>query len=410
MGQSPTKLLQGRRIGLCVSGGIAAYKSLELLRGFVKAGAEVQVAMTRGAMEFVQPLSFQALSGKPVFTDLFSMAQEAEIGHIALADSVDLVVVAPATANLLSRLWAGQADDPVTAMVLATKAPVLVAPAMNVNMWNHPATQRNWSELKARGVLAVEPEEGYLACGWQGAGRMSEPSVILEHAAAALVSKDLKGKVVVVTAGPTQEDVDPVRFISNRSSGKMGYALADAAVQRGADVHLISGPTSLGTPHGIAGFYSVRTASEMDAAVQKLFDKADAILMAAAVGDLTPEQPLAQKWKKNGGGGVEVAFKATKDILADLGSKRTGNKPLLVGFAAETRNLNSNAADKLSKKKVDLIVGNDVSRNDIGFGVDENEVTLFSKQGNHSLGKASKALIATQIVDWCADALGVQVD
>jgi len=390
--------LRGKHIVLGVSGGIAAYKAVELLRLFVKAEAQVQVVMTKRATEFVGALTFQALSGRGVFTDMFSLTQESEIGHIQVADTTDLIVIAPATANTIARLSAGFADDPLAAVCLATKAPVLLAPSMNVNMWSNPITQANLRRLiDVAGMAVVGPGTGFLACRWTGPGRLAEPPDIAEAAARILSSDDLSGKRVVISAGPTQEAIDPVRFVSNRSTGKMGYALALAAARRGADVELISGPVSISAPLGI-DVTSVRSAEEMHQAVVGAAATADAVVMAAAVGDYRPTQTAAEKLKKSDDE-MTLDLERTVDILSTLGVKRSGSAPLLIGFAAETENVMENARAKLTKKGCDMIVANDVSQRDAGFGVDTNRVTIVTANGDEALDLMSKDEAAHAIWD-----------
>jgi phosphopantothenoylcysteine decarboxylase/phosphopantothenate--cysteine ligase len=371
-------MLKGKTIILGVTGGIAAYKGVELLRLLVKAGARVHVIMTRGATEFVTPLTFQTLSGNPVHTELFNLITEQEIGHISLADRADLFIIAPATANLIGKVAGGIADDLLTTTVMATRAPVLLAPAMNVNMYENPLYRENEEKLRRHGYLFADPVSGFLACGWEGKGKMLEPALILEAAVAALSPRDLEGKTVLVTAGPTQEEVDPVRYLSNHSSGKMGYALARAAWRRGARVILVSGPTALDPPCG-AEFIPVTSAAEMRDAVLSRADRCDVIVKAAAVADYRPRERAGDKLKKRG---EEMVIELVKnpDILKELGgSKRPGQ--LLVGFAAETSDLESHAAVKLAEKNLDMIVANDVSLPGAGFGVDTNIVRLLYRDG-----------------------------
>ncbi len=394
----PGQPLHGKHIILGVSGGIAAYKAVELLRLFSKAGAEVQVVMTARATEFVGALTFQALSGRAVFTDMFSLTQESEIGHIQVADNADLVVIAPATANTIARLSAGFADDPLTAVCLATKAPVLLAPSMNVNMWSNPITQANVDRLaRVAGMHVVGPGSGFLACRWTGPGRLAEPPDIAEAAARILTADDLAGKRLVVSAGPTQEDLDPVRFLSNRSSGRMGFALALAAARRGADVTLVTGPVALTPPLGVT-VIEARSAQQMCDAVVDAAGQADAVIMAAAVGDYRPAAQAEHKLKKTDGE-LSVALARTPDILATLAERRDGGRPVLVGFAAETRQLLANARDKLARKGCDMIVANDVSRADAGFAVDTNQVTIIGADGDEALELMSKDDVAHAIWD-----------
>jgi phosphopantothenoylcysteine decarboxylase/phosphopantothenate--cysteine ligase len=384
---------------LCVTGGIAAYKSVYLLRELVKAGAQVQVAMTPSAQEFVGSLTFQTLSGQPVFTDLFDSQQDADIGHIRVADGADMIIVAPATAGVMARMVAGMANDPVTAAVLAARCPVLLAPAMNVNMWESAATRANVQTLMERGFHFVGPDAGFLACQWTGSGRLSEPPEIVEAAARVLTPQDYAGLRVVVAAGGTHEDIDPVRFIGNRSTGKMGYALALAAGRRGASVSLVAGPNALENNTG-AELTSVRSAEEMFEAVTAKSQGADLVIMAAAVADYRPTQVSAQKNKKESWGSEpSLALTRTTDILATLGKLTTKDRPYLVGFAAETENVADAARKKLKSKGCDLVVANDVGQSDRGFASDNNAVELIWKGGSKSLALASKDSIAHGILD-----------
>lgn len=404
-----TAPLAGSRILLAVGGGIAAYKSVELVRLLTKAQAEVQVVMSARATEFVGALTFQALSGRAVFTDLFSLTQESDIGHIHAADQAQLVIVAPATANGIARLAAGTANDAVSATVLATRAPVLLAPSMNVNMWEHPATRRNLTTLVDRGAHVVGPGDGFLACRWTGPGRLAEPADIVEAARRVLTPQDLAGRRVLVTAGPTRERIDPVRFLSNRSTGRMGIAVARAAVLRGAHVELVLGPADASAPLGVECTH-VQTAAQMHTAVSQRAASADAIVMAAAVADYRPTDPAAQKLKKQSATKT-VSLERTTDILATLGAIRAQPspdgandaneaneaRPVLVGFAAETRDLEASAQAKLAAKGCDLIVANDVSQADAGFGVETNRVLLVSAEGVETVPLANKLAIAHAI-------------
>jgi phosphopantothenoylcysteine decarboxylase/phosphopantothenate--cysteine ligase len=395
--------LRDRRVVLGVSGGIAAYKALELTRLLTGAGAAVHVVMSERARRFVTELSFQTLSGHPVFTDLFDLRQESQIGHIQLADSADLVIVAPATASALARLAAGMADDVLSAVVLATRAPVLLAPSMNVNMWNHPLTQGNLRRLTSEaGARVVGPGDGFLACRWTGPGRLAEPVDIVEAAARLLTRADLAGRKIVVTAGPTHEDLDPVRFLGNRSSGKMGFALARAAARRGAAVQLIAGPVELADPPGIA-VQRVRDARAMREAVWTAAWDGDAVIMAAAVADFRPVSVAPDKLKKADlGRSPRIELERNPDILAELGAERArrgATTPVLVGFAAETRAAEEAARHKLAAKGCDLVVANDVSQADAGFAVDTNRVVLVDAAAATPLALASKDEIAHGILD-----------
>jgi phosphopantothenoylcysteine decarboxylase/phosphopantothenate--cysteine ligase len=393
--------LNDARIVVGVAGGIAAYKAAALVRLFDKAGAEVDVAMTPRAQKFVGPMTFQALTRRPVFTDLFSLTEEATIGHIQLADQADLVVIAPATASSLARLAAGQADDAVTAIVLATRAPVLLAPSMNVNMWSHPLTRANVMRLvEVAGYHVVGPGDGFLACRWTGPGRLAEPADIVEAAAHVLSPQDLAGKRIVVTAGPTYEAIDPARFIGNRSSGKMGAALAAAAQRRGAEVTLLLGPSAVAPPLGVA-VVSVESAAQLEAALTAAAPGADVIIMAAAVADYRPAQPAAHKLKRSQlGAQTELALVANPDLLGGLGERRgTAHTPLLVGFAAETQDVVANARAKLAAKRCDMVIANDVSEPGAGFAVDTNRVTVVDHHGAVELPAGTKAEVAHRILD-----------
>ncbi|HEY4244172.1 MAG TPA: bifunctional phosphopantothenoylcysteine decarboxylase/phosphopantothenate--cysteine ligase CoaBC [Kofleriaceae bacterium] len=397
--RDPAAPLAGAHICVCVAGGIAAYKAAELVRLFDKAGATIEVAMTAHAQKFVGPLTFQALTRKPVFTDLFSLTEEASIGHIQLADRADLVVIAPATANLLARLAAGQADDVVTAIALATKAPVLLAPSMNVNMWSHPLVQANARRLlDVAGYQIIGPGDGFLACRWTGPGRLAEPADIVEAAAHLLSPHDLAGKRIVVTAGPTFEPIDPVRFLGNRSSGKMGAAIAAAALRRGADVQLILGPSAVTPLPGIT-VTNVETAEQLAAALASAAPSADAIVMSAAVADYRAAHVADDKLKRGERKTWQLDLVANPDLLAALGRARNGKRPLLVGFAAETSNLLANARAKLAAKRVDLIVANDVSAPGAGFAVDTNKVTLVDASGDTDVPAGPKQVVAHRILD-----------
>ncbi len=389
-------MLKGKTVVLGVTGGIAAYKAVELLRLLTKAGADVHVIMTNAAMEFVTPLTFQTLSMNPVSTSLFNLISEREIGHIALADRADLLVIAPATANIVAKLANGIADDMLSTTVMATKAPVLIAPAMNVNMYQSQAYRENEARLKGRGVLFVEPAKGLLACGWEGEGKLQEPQVIFEEALTVLAPKDLAGERVLVTAGPTREEIDPVRFISNYSSGKMGYAIARAARRRGADVTLVSGPTSLEAPYGVT-VERVVSAAEMRDAVLAREAASTVIVKAAAVADYRPVVRAGAKIKKTKAPKV-LELAGNPDILAELGKIK--GKRLLVGFAAETGDLLQNAAKKLAEKNLDMVVANDVSRAGAGFNVDTNIVTLLFRGGRtEELPVMDKGELADVILD-----------
>jgi phosphopantothenoylcysteine decarboxylase / phosphopantothenate---cysteine ligase len=389
-------MLKGKNIVLGVTGGIAAYKSVELLRLLTKAGADVHVIMTGSAMEFVTPLTFQTLSMNPVSTSLFNLLSEREIGHISLADRADLVIIAPATANIVGKLANGIADDMLTTTVMATKAPVLIAPAMNVNMFQNPAYKENEARLMERGFLFVEPIRGTLACGWEGEGKLQEPKVIFEEARRALAAKDLAGERLLVTAGPTREELDPVRFISNHSSGKMGYAIAMAARRRGAEVTLVTGPTSIHKPFGVT-VVPVVSACEMREAVIQRALQSTIIIKAAAVADYRPAVRADSKIKK-GKAPETLQLVRNPDILEELG--KTKGRFLLVGFAAETGELLKNARKKLKGKNLDMVVANDVSKPGAGFDVDTNIVRLIFRDGGmEELPIMGKEELADVILD-----------
>lgn len=405
--------LRGARVVVGVAGGIAAYKAAELVRLLDKAGAVVSVVMTARAQRFIGALTFQALTGRPVFTDMFNLSEEASIGHIKAADEADLVIIAPASANVLARLAAGMADDPVTAIVLATKAPVLLAPSMNVNMWNHPITVANLQRLRAvAGYHVVAPGVGYLACRWVGAGRLADPADIVEAAAQLRTVQDMAGQRVLVSAGPTHEALDPARYLANRSSGKMGIAVAHAAQRRGATVTLVLGPTSQPVPVGIT-VVAVETAVQMQAAVRQHAASSDVVVMSAAVADFRAVTIAPQKLKRAQlGPAPTLALQANPDILAELGAdrfKRKVNRPLLVGFAAETQDVLANARDKLARKKIDVIVANDVAQADAGFGVDTNRVIVIDAHHVEHVPFGNKADVAHHIWDALLPRLGSAV-
>lgn len=371
-------MYRGKQVLLGVSGGIAAYKALELLRLLVKAGADVHVVMTRHATEFVAPLTFQTLSGNPVHMELFNLIQEREIGHIALADRCDLCIIAPATANVIGKVANGIADDLLTTTLMATKAPVLFVPAMNVNMWENPLYRENQARLEHHGYHFMLPVSGDLACGWQGQGKLPDPAAIFDYAQDLVGSRELAGCTVLVTAGPTREELDPVRYLTNYSSGKMGYAIARAARNRGARVILISGPVDLAAPEKVE-LIPVTTALEMHAAVMQHGTAADVIIKAAAVADFRPVARGAGKIKKGAGSRVTLELEKNPDILAELGAQR--GRALLVGFAAETEELLANARKKLVDKGIDLIVANDVTAEGAGFSHDTNVVRFLDRSG-----------------------------
>ena len=389
-------MLKGKEIVLGVTGGIAAYKAVELLRLLTKAGANVRVVMTANAMEFIAPLTFQTLSMNPVHTDMFNLISEREISHISLADRADILVIAPATASVIGKIAAGIADDLLSTTVMATRAPVLLAPAMNVNMYQNPLYRENVEKLRRHGFLFVEPVKGMLACGWEGEGKLQDPVFIFEEIVAALSVKDLAGEQVLITAGPTREEIDPVRFLSNHSSGKMGYALAMAAFRRGAAVTLISGPTCLDDPYGVETVRVV-TAEEMRSAVLGYFGKSSIAIMTAAVADYRPMTRSGEKIKKKDTTNTLQLVK-NPDILAELGVMKEDR--LLAGFAAETDNLQENAGEKLRRKNLDMIVANDVCSEGAGFVVDTNVVKLLFRDGTvEDLPMMLKSELADIILD-----------
>ncbi|WP_409179169.1 bifunctional phosphopantothenoylcysteine decarboxylase/phosphopantothenate--cysteine ligase CoaBC [Brevibacillus fortis] len=397
--------LAGKRIVLGVSGGIAAYKAAALTSKLTQAGALVHVILTEGALQFIQPLTFQALSHLPVYTDTFTEPDPHVISHIDLADRADLVLIAPATANVIGKMANGIADDMLTTTVLATKAPVMVAPAMNVNMYNHPAVIANMDKLTAYGYRFVEPGVGLLACGWIGKGRLAEPEEIVEAVRQWFASdetrqtireKDLQDKRVLITAGPTREKIDPVRYITNHASGKMGYAIAEAARDRGAKVTLISGPTALARPDGVE-FIAVESVQEMFDAVMEQLPHCDIVVKSAAVSDYRPKHVAEHKMKK-GDGPLDLALEKAPDILKTIGERKT--KQFVVGFAAETQNVLQHAQSKLERKNLDMIVANNVLLEGAGMGSDTNIVTLLTRGGEQlALDKLSKRAVADKLFD-----------
>jgi len=391
------------RVALGVTGGIAAYKAAELLRLLQDRGLDVQVVMTAAARNFITPLTFASLSGHKVITDIFGEGGgepnlESAIEHIAVAQGIDALVIAPATANVMAKMAQGIADDFLTTLCLATKAPIIVAPAMNVNMWENAATQQNLETLRTRGIRVLEPDEGYLACGMIGSGRLASVESIARAVFETLhMRDDLGNETVLISAGPTEEPLDPVRYITNRSSGKMGYALAEASRRRGAAVTLVSGPTRLAVPAGVT-VENVRTTQEMRDAMLRCLDRATVVLMAAAVVDFAPARTETEKIKKRDGA-LTLELKPTLDILAEI-SRRRNPDQLIVGFAAETNNLLENAASKLQQKGLDLIVANDVTQKGAGFDADTNIVTLIFPGGRTKpLEKMRKLDVADVILD-----------
>jgi len=389
--------LKDKTVVVGVSGSIAAYKAAELVRLLVMRGAKVKVMMTRGATEFVAPLTFQTLSGAPVATELFNLTQESEIGHIRLADTADAIVIAPASADLIAKAALGLADDLPTTVLLAARCPVAFAPAMNLHMYQHPATAENLNRLRARGCRIIEPEQGALACGYEGVGRLAEPAEIADEVERLVTAADLAGERVLITAGPTQEPIDPVRFVSNRSSGKMGVALARAAWMRGAEVRLVAGPGAVRAPRAVERF-DIREAREMLDLTARNFPWCTVLIMAAAVADFRPIRPAPRKLKKQSIG-LTLELEPIADELPNLAQKKGGR--LIVGFAAETDALRENALKKLREKNLDLIVGNDVTQPGAGFGVDTNVVTIVGREGqaeNYPL--MAKEAVAHVILDW----------
>ena len=398
-------------IALGVSGGIGAYKAVEVCRGLQQRGHDVVAVMTRSAARFVGPVTFEAITRRPVITSQWRPGMNADIEHIAIADQIALLIVAPCTANVIGKFANGIADDFLSTLYLATKAPVLLAPSMNTNMLAHAAVTRNLDTLVARGVRFVEPGEGYLACGWVGKGRLAEPAEIVAAAERVLGEgapdtarparhTRLAGKKVLVTAGPTYEDIDAVRYVGNRSSGRMGFALAEDARRRGAHVTVVAGPTHL-EPPAVDAVVRVRSAAEMHEAVMRVAAGADVVIMAAAVADYTPAQRASGKIAKTGEP-LSLTLERTKDILADLGAMRTamgGGAPLLVGFAAETSDVVERARAKRTSKKIDMIVANDVSAADRGFDAPTNEVTIITGDGDEVVPLQSKDSVASRILD-----------
>ncbi|HEX8814360.1 MAG TPA: bifunctional phosphopantothenoylcysteine decarboxylase/phosphopantothenate--cysteine ligase CoaBC [Terriglobales bacterium] len=388
------------KIALGVTGGIAAYKAAEILRLLQDRGIRVQVIMTRSAQEFIRPLTFAALSGEKVITDMFESGGDAPnidsaVEHIAVAQSIDALLVAPATADALARFAQGIANDFLSTLYLATTAPVIVAPAMNVNMWEHPATQANLAALRKRGVRIVEPSAGYLACGMTGPGRLAENESIVAATLEALgASQDLSGETILVTAGPTREKIDPVRYLTNRSSGRMGYAIAEAALRRGAQVLLITGPTAI-KPPAAASVTQVETAEQMRQAVFERLPQATIVIMTAAVADYRPKEAAAQKIKRTGP--LSLELEPTADILAEIGRQKKSQ--IVIGFAAETQNVLENARKKLAAKSLDAIVVNDVSREGVGFDSDRNAVTIISQSEVVEVPETTKWEVAQRVLD-----------
>lgn len=386
-------------IVLGVTGGIAAYKMLQVASNLTKLNHNVYTIMTESATKFINPLTFHSLTHLPVETDLFSSTSN-EVKHIELADQADVFLIAPASANFLGKAAAGIADDLLTTVILASRAPIIVAPSMNVHMFENQIVQQNMTVLAERGYQIISPAAGYLACGYNGKGRLPEPELLVEAVLKELSKKDLTGKNILITAGPTREAIDPVRFISNNSSGKMGYALAKAAAYRGADVTLISGPTALTPPVGV-NYIAVKTAAEMKTEVNNNFSKSDITIMAAAVADYRPLQTNSEKLKKSAGN-LKVELTRTTDILAEI-AKNKRKDQLLVGFAAESQNLLANAQKKLEEKAADFIIANDISLPDLGFGSNNNKITILTGESKTTLPVQSKEKLAHKIFDYLID-------
>lgn len=387
-----------KKVLLCVSGGIAAYKAVQLTSKLTQNGFDVKVMMTGNATKFVTPLSFQAISRNDVYTDTFNEKDPAKIAHIDLADWPDVIIIAPATANIIGKLANGIADDMVSTTLLATEKPVFIAPAMNVHMYNHPVVQENIARLKSFGYHFIEPSEGYLACGYVGKGRLEEPEIIVEHVKTFFVQNKqqfLRGKTVLISAGPTREKIDPVRYLSNYSSGKMGYAIAEVAQHLGANVILISGPVSMKPPVGVQ-IIRVESAEEMYEAVLQYFDEADIVIKSAAVSDYRPKKIFQQKMKKQSQELV-IELERTVDILAELGKRK--NAQFLIGFAAETNHVEEYAKQKLLSKNADMIVANNVMQEGAGFGTDTNIVTFYKANNEKKqFPKLTKHEVAYEIL------------
>jgi len=391
--------LRDKSIVIGVAGGIAAYKAAEIVRLLTARGASVRAMMTPNARQFITPLTLQALSGNPVATETFSLTEESEIGHIRLADSADGLLIAPATADLIAKAAAGMADDIVTTVLLAAQCPVAFAPSMNVHMYAHPSVKENLAKLASRGATIIQPGEGFLACGYEGKGRLADPSAIVDELDRMLTVSDLAGERILISAGPTQEAIDPVRFVSNRSSGKMGFAIAKAAWRRGALVRVIAGPSALETPRGIERIDTVAASSMLDA-VRTNFPWCSALVMAAAIADFAPAKPAEHKIKKSARA-MSLELAPIADTMPALASKK-GDR-ILIGFAAETEDLEANAVKKLARKKLDFIVANDVTLEGAGFGADTNIVTLINADGS---SKSHPKMTKDEAADLILDRLG----
>jgi len=386
-------------IVLGVTGGIAAYKTLQVASTLTKLGHNVYTIMTESAAEFINPITFHSITHLPVESKLFSTTTS-EVKHIGLADKADLFLIAPATANFIAKAAAGIADDLLTTVILAAEAPIMLAPSMNVHMFENTLVQRNMQTLEELGYEIITPDAGYLACGYTGKGRLPEPQRLVEEIKRKLTNKDLKNKKVIITAGPTREAIDPVRFLSNYSSGKMGYALARAASYRGAEVKLISGPTELQPPLGVE-LIKAESAAEMKKSVFAEFENTDITIMAAAVADYRPQQFSGQKIKKKDGN-LKLDLERTTDILAELGKKKN-NSQLLIGFAAESENILANAQQKLRNKQADYIIANDISNKDIAFGSNKNQVSILSEEGSTKIPLMEKEKLAHKILNYILD-------
>ena len=388
--------MEKKNILLGVTGGIAAYKMASVASSLTKQGHEVHVVMTESAQEFISPVTFRAITGLPVETDLFSEPEKHEVKHISLADKTDIALIGPATANIIGKIANGIADDLLSTIITAITVPVIIAPAMNVNMFNNPIIQENLDYLSNKGYKILTPSEGMLACGYVGKGRLPEPNVLVEYILKGLTKNDLKGKKVLVTAGPTKEEIDPVRYLTNYSSGKMGYALAKRASYRGAEVKLLSGPTSLEDPIEVE-VEKIKSAQDLYEKVINQMEEYDIIIMAAAVADFTPETISENKIKKNNEDYMDLRLKRTKDIIKEI-SKNKDNNQIVVGFAAESKDLITNAREKLKKKNLDMIIANDIKNKEI-FGSDESEVIIITDQKQIDVSRSSKEDIANKIFD-----------
>lgn len=388
--------MEKKNILLGVTGGIAAYKMASVASSLTKRGHEVHVVMTESAQEFISPVTFRAITGLPVETDLFSEPEKHEVKHISLADKTDIALIGPATANIIGKIANGIADDLLSTIITAITVPVIIAPAMNVNMYNNSIIQENLDYLSEKGYKILAPGEGMLACGYVGKGRLPEPDVLVEYILKGLTKKDLKDKKVLVTAGPTREEIDPVRYLTNYSSGKMGYALAKSASYRGAEVKLFTGPTSLDEPIEVET-EKIKSAHELYEKVINEMDEYDIIIMAAAVADFTPESISENKIKKNNEDYMDLQLKRTKDIIKQISKNKRDNQ-IVVGFAAESNDLIKNAREKLEKKSLDMIVANDIKNKEI-FGSDESEVIIITNEKQIDVSRSSKEVIANQIFD-----------